>query len=326
MLLDGDLIYTKATDALAHDPPPHLISRVANILLCILNTTYEPNSICVNLFLQLLPFLDNSGVLDLYISVTQSSSPMIKFHKMLLNSLFADLFLLEVDGNCSPEKYASLCRIVRHASKNPIIGPSFRRDVFVDRLAVLSLSDNLFLRHNVWQALSTMTQDDTAPYLRSVVPLALNIITEPFQEIHSYIVCALDFLTKLLNIENKNEAEYHNRQIQGTFTRLMVDFPDSTNLQCSLFRLIRSALKWETFAKYLFPQICPVLLEIASYETHSAAKMNCLCLINDIVEGGKSFQLTVLNNNPEFSDFKKNILKPYFKLLNSSYGGRLPLM
>lgn len=325
-LMDHDMLFTRSTDALAHNPPPFLVSRVASLLLAILKVTNNPTSMCVNIFFQLLPFIDNIGVLDLYVNVTQSSSEMYGFHELLVRNMFADLVNLEFENNCSNLKLANLSRIVRHASKNQILGPSFRRDIFVDRLAVLSIENDIFLRNNVWQAISTMTQDDTAKLLRSVVPLALNIITEPFHTVYLYTVCAIDFLMKMLNIENKCEAEFRIRQIEGTFTRLIVQFPDSTNLQSSLFRMIRNAIKWESFGKYLLPLIGPVILDNASANNHSAARMNCIVFLNDVFESGKSFQQQILMSTPGMVAFKKDILKPLFKVLNSNYGGRLPLL
>ena len=331
-LLIDDLLFSKVSSVLLSPKVTETsISRIASILQSVLNKVSKPTNSCVSLFFQLLPFIENQGVLDLYVSVTVSTSPFVEFLEMLEKTSFSSLFLLEFENHCSNIKIANLCRIVRHGCHNPVLGPSFRTVDMIDKLIPFVLireKENIveerYLRNNLWQAISAYTHKDTVNNLRKVVPLALDILcNESISVLHSYHTFCIDFLAKMISFDSIHIQDFREYALLSVLQDLMIRFADSTNLQGAIFRFIRNSLNWSQSAEPVMKSIMDLLVDICSASSRNAAKSNAMLLMLDIYNGAvpSSPVIKMFKKKYYYKTFKNNILKPFEEILYSKYGG-----
>ena len=331
-LLVDDLLFSKVSSVLLSPNPTEIsISRIASILQSVLSKISKPTNSCVSLFFQLLPFIENQGVFDLFISVTVSTSPFVEFLQMLEKTSFGSLFLLEFENNCSKIKIANLCRIVRHGCHNPILGKSFRTVEMIDKLVPFLLIkekdeivEERYLRNNLWQAISAYTANDTVNNLRKVVPIALDILcNEPVPVLHSYHTFCIDFLAKMISFDPVHLQDFKEYAFLSALQDFMIRFADSTNFQGAIFRFIRNSLKWSQSAEAVMKSTMDLLVDICSSDVRNAAKSNSLLLMSDIYNEAvpSTSIIKMLKKKYYYKTFKKNILKPFEEILNAKYGG-----
>ena len=271
-LLIDDLLFTKASKVLLKHPQSEFsVSRIASILNKVLDTVSRPSNACVSLFFQLLPFIENTGVLDLYISVTISTSTYTKFLEMLKNTSFSSLLFLEFDNNCSKIKIGNLCRILRYSCQNPIIGQSFQTIEFTDKLIPYTHvtqddkndPEERYMRNNLWQAITANTSKQTIRFMRKVVPLALAVLTnDPLENLACYHIFCIDFLTKVIDVDPIHTRDFKDRNLLSVLQDMMVRFGDSSNVQGSVFRFLRKSLKWRDYAIEVMEEMMDLIVTL----------------------------------------------------------------
>lgn len=206
------------------------------------------------------------------------------------------------------------------------------------------------IKNNLWRTISAICTSQTIKnhdiFLKFLFYKAMRIVSDPYTTLNMYHTYVIDFLTKIMKFEPKFFIEDDSimlKSIIEVISRLIAQFPDSTNFQSSIARFIISSIEnhnTNTFA-HLFSksnfkdtiilekvvkELLPLVIVTAqSKSARSAAAANCVSVMYRVstLSNSNSIISQFCNSNPLYKNFMNNFMNDYIVKLGSNYGGSM---
>ncbi|OHT02514.1 hypothetical protein TRFO_30348 [Tritrichomonas foetus] len=325
-LLIDDIFYTEVSKVFMQPQPPIIIvSRIASILLQIITSIPEQANDCVGFLYQLLPYLSEPGVFDALYSICIPTSQLAAAQNALIESNFPQYIINELNSTNDELLISAILRIIKYSCENKVLSESFRTNSIIHSLYTLTKSDYEKVANELWWAITNMVNSDTIHKMIIFIPKAFEIIREPYHEMHRFRIFAIEFIAEMLKYKSDGLSDFLNMQVQEVVLRLIVQFPDCSNLMGSVFRLIKHGLIWDFFADSLIEHFVPVMIFEASSQHRSAASARSMKLLKQISTRPKYKETheKILAKIESYQDFCNNKLLRYKMIMKESYGGEM---
>ena len=155
------------------------------------------------------------------------------------------------------------------------------------------------------------------------IPKAIEITSEPYDKIQRYRIFAIEFIATMLRLKSDGLYDFINMQVQQIVLRLIVQFPNASNLMGSVFRLIRNGLEWDLISDTLIEHFVPVMIVTASNKVRTAAAAHSMDLLDKIYSKYKYKEIKdkIQEKIEPYAEFCNTQLCYYRTVMTSSYGG-----
>jgi hypothetical protein len=323
-LVEADLFFVKATEVLAsQNVSSVIVNRLSTLLNTIIVKQRSGYTESIGFLIQLLRFVEEPCVFAMFTSICSASPKLTALQSVVASSNFASLILAEFGGDSSTEKLANLCAIVRVCLKNPTLESEFSTDACRNTLFGLLDRDDLILRNQLWQALSSLCNQTTFAKMEGLRQPAVATLQTCFSGMHMYHVCAFDFIGKYLYFAPDGFSDTEELAIFNIMLRAMIEFPDATNLITSMFRFLRTALKSDLFQDDILGALVPILIVFSEANERTAIGASSREFLADIeVYRTKNKEIhRALLANLEYREYLSGYLKKYIEDLKVPYGG-----
>jgi hypothetical protein len=324
-LLDADLFFVKATEVLmGRTVSSLLVSRLATMLSTIIAKQRSCYAESIGFLCQMLPFIADPSVFSLVCSVCGPSPKAADLQAVLARTSFPVLILREFDGeSVSSEKLANLCAVVGTCLKNERLQAGFATDAVVARLSQLLQHPDLFVQNHLWEALANLCTTRTCAGMSDVREAALAMLQPSVTDLHIYQVCALDFLAKCMQFGPAMFSEMEGFAVLNTILRLMLQFPDATNLVAAEFRCLRAGLRAPQMRMDIVHVFVPILIGSAEARERTAIAAHSRMFLADLEasRGGNADVDRALREMAAFCEFREQRLLRYMAVLKDAYGG-----
>ena len=304
-----------------------IISRGASITFLMLQKFPQKSDDFCGIIFQFLPYCFEFGVLDLFVEICKPGSSMENVQKSFVEAKFAKI-LINIIRECDPNNYellTNLLIIVRNAAENNVLKKIFRTKEMLNTLRNLLENESINVLNELWRSIYVLTCLALLKECNMFVDKAILNVSEVYNNVNAYRVFSLDFLAKLLIYQDETFKFILELQIQQVILRLIVQFPDSSNLMGAIFRLIEYSIRWPLFTKVMVNHFVPLMITEASNNQKNAVIANCYSTINKLNQLRQNNQLLdkVLSENDMFDSFVNQKLKKYNNILDKSYGGEM---
>ena len=324
-LMHDEMFLMKATEVLC-DPKVDY-SRVSR-LSCVLNNIFEKArggfAETLGVLTQLLAFVDDPSVFSLFCSIVDKNSKLVQVHSLLIETNFAAFLLNALATQESPQKAANLCAIVDHCLNHIRLRKSFVNVTMLNTLVGLLGCEDVLVQNQLWQALSSFCSQSTGGQMVNVLAHALQILKEKKERLNMYHVCACDFVEKMLHCCPNLFGDEDRKTVIEIMLSLMKNHGNSTNIICSVFRLLRTAVKTKEMRRDVLTGVFPVLIEYAQAKARTAVAACSLAFMADVEDSRANNKAVnkVLCSDKAYCHFLNSYLKPYMaQMALASYGG-----
>jgi hypothetical protein len=322
-LLEDDRFFLHATEVLARPKvSPCHVSRLSSLFGNIALNTDAKLTTSVCFLFQLLPFICEVAVLELFSTVCSTVGHLVGLQRVLAKSSFAELVLKQLKGETEVGAMANLCVLISVCLKQPVLHSCFASEKVLDVLTGLTKSDDVVLLNHVWKALGGMGTDVFVSKMTGLLPKVLERFRR-VTELHTHHVHAFEFLGQLVRYWPVCFDDDVTSEVLNVVLRLMVLFPDATHLQNCVFRFLRSAVKYEPLMRAIFEVLFPVLVEEAESEARNAVAANARSFLVDVEHsrGQNKFVDRFLQADEQFLICEKKTLLKFMVAPRSGYGG-----
>jgi hypothetical protein len=323
-LIQNDLFFLRATEILASEKHESFaISRLASLFDAIVMKVRGSFVECVGFLFQMMNFIDESSVFSLFSSVCSVSPKLAELQRILATSGFANLLLNEFGSSDNDSRVMNLCAVIKVCLQNPVLRTSFTTEKVINKLSSLLETKNVLLLNQIWQAISVLCAEVTVSKMKSLQDRAFEILKIDFKDLHMYHVCAMDLLANVLKYSpNMFEAD-DAKQMMRIALRLLVEFPNATNLMGSVFKFLRSAIRSSGLLMTVVRTIVPVLVILSESGERTSAAAYSLQFLGDIETSRENNNVVnnYLSEDKQFSVFVKDRLKKYLRELGCNWGG-----
>lgn len=349
------------------NPPYFLLSRISSILVFIVSNIPNEVNNCTGFIYQLLPFVDEPGVFDLFIQICSSDKSFELIQNSLVESKFADHVINEIkkyqnyltnsiektqkdtqenniqnnnqdendkatdsinpkftiEDKC--ELYISLLlRIIRLCNTNEILRKSFNSYKITETLYSLINSSTVIL-NELWDAIASISSSINEGNMIVFLPHAAEIVEEPYNKVFRYQSFSLEFIAKMMKLKSKGLSDLLLKQVQQVILRLIVQFPDSTNMMGSIFRLIKYGIIWDDCSNQFIENFVPLMIIEASNKNRNAVQANSKRLLWKFNSKPKYkfIRSKLIEKIDNYSEFCTSILDEYNQIMEFPYGGEM---
>jgi hypothetical protein len=325
--LENDAFYIRVSETLFQPSPDiRIVSRVATLLSHLITTFPEKSEDCCGFVFKFVEYCDESGVFDLLLKICAPDPKLSGIQHALVQSRFTGHIIDEVNREGIPlEKKAALLRLLYEASANGIMRPCIQAQEMFNALSQLVLVASECVCDELWRTISVATSESNLKEAAKLVPVAIAKVGDYYTSVRKYHIFVLEFLAKMMEFHSPSLVECREMQLQEVIVRLMVQFPDCSNLMGPLFRFIKAALYWPKFTKTMVPVFVPMMMAEGTGKVRTAASANCLVLLRKIatdqsIDAGLTAELKSVEG---FTDFCKTTLVKYLEVMTNEYGGRV---
>ncbi|OHT12538.1 hypothetical protein TRFO_17586 [Tritrichomonas foetus] len=299
-----------------------ILSRLATIFQSIIryDVDYLPESAI--LLRNFLPHIENTGVFDLLSSSTSPSIKFTCFFDELMKVNFDTCIIDQIQNSENETEISLLLFLVRQLSRSrKFIKSEIVSARTISVLSSLSNSDNLVIQNSLWQTISSICNEFTIPHMKYLFFKAMFIVSEPYTNLHMYHISVIDFLGKCLYFDSKLYESLLPHFLE-VISRLIGQFPDSSNLQASITRFIIAALEKEDTAEEVFKSLVPLIVFTAQSRRRSAASANCAYILHqmNIMKITNSSIRKLIKGSKLFQKCSCEFLNRYETILKQSYG------
>lgn len=347
-----------------------IINRLASIFQNIIEQDSDHFKDSAQLLIYFLPFSDKPSVFDLF--TTSFSNNFIKpnfFHHLTKFEIVDEILNIissfeignkGIDGAITDNYNQDTKDLISNSlsalsviSRNKYLIQNVNANNRLFSLLSQFASHNnieISIKNSLWKVISAVCnaqaikKHDT--FLKFLFYKAMRIVSDPYTKLNIYHTYAIDFLTKIMKFEPKFFIEDDSimlKSIIEVISRLIAQFPDSTNFQSSIARFIISSIEnhnTNTFA-HLFSksnfkdtiilekvvkELLPLVIVTAqSKSARSAAAANCISVMYRVstLSNSNSIISQFCNSNPLYKNFMNNFMNDYIVKLGSNYGGSM---
>lgn len=304
---------------------PVLINRIASIFSNILDNSFRIEQDAALLIIKLLPYMEHFSVFDMIQSTFkhQKYSGLRAYLKMLK---FQDAIKKEfADQKMPSEKACNLLQLVSLSIDNLTLEDDFRTEEFSEVLVTFLDSTDISILNNVWQAISSLCSKDFVNKMQVFIHRALDILIQPFSELHTYHTFAMDLIGKVVLYKPDFFDSTTYQQICEIVVKVSCQYPNSVYLISSIFKLIIAMLKNAEGTVCALHNIFPLIIAESTNQTRTAFAAHSLRYLSEIVENQEknSNILAHLSNSARFSKLYNSFLNQYIVAAKEPYGGKM---
>jgi hypothetical protein len=317
------------------------IGRLASLTLTFLIKSPEEAQPSCGYFYHLLKYCYNPSVFNFFESICTTDKMAESSQKWLINMGFDEYIIRELQNTDfsyeSKEpfplkdkvyfKVLCLYQLVMKASKNDILAPAFQRKEIVDSITKEFKNPPDFLRSAQWSAIEAVCTPVNAGNMHGLIDKALIIITEPFEKMTLFRVCALDFLTTMMENWRQTYSILIETTILQILATLLMMFPNSTIFHASFRKFVEVGMKNKAFSIRIATIFTPILVDIARKRENRVLSATAFEVIAQLIEFAKQDDTIkeCLGNHPEWNSFISNEYTNYMKIITSNYGSIVPV-
>lgn len=235
------------------------------------------------------------------------------------------LYYICDDNDPNHELHISLLlRIVYLCNSNRVLKESFGLYQIIETFYSLTNSSVLIL-NELWNAIDSLVDQKNESKMIVFLPKAIENIKEPYDIVCRYQVFSLNFISKMMKLKSNGLSNDLIKQVQQVILRLIVQFPNSTNLTLSIFKLIKYGIVWNDFSDQFIENFVPLMIIEASNENKTATQAkskNLLWKLNTKPKY-KSLRSKLNSKIDNFKEFCHSVLDEYNQIMTLSYGGEV---
>lgn len=325
MLFHEDLFLVHTTEVLFSDKPNMcLISRVATLLGNILSSFPGKSAECCGFIFKIVEFAGEPGVFDLLHRICENNGKMEATQASLVEAGFADLLISTLERDDLDEHaVAGIFRIIREAAENTKMKDSIRTNKMIRAIRIHTKSKSTHVLNELWRALASVTYSGNGEEAATLVPIAIDHVSDFYTTVLRHHIFAVEFLSKMMALKSDGMRTCLDHQLQEVILRLIVQFPESSNLMGSVFRFLRAAFQWDEFISVMADKFIPVLVAVASAKQRTAASAQSMSILADLKNRRAQSPLLTkaLEKFDEFYEFTEGILSWRNAVMTLPYGG-----
>jgi hypothetical protein len=278
----------------------------------------------VGFLFQLLPFISDLSVCDLFNSICSRTPQLARLQTTLLQSPFALFVFGQFDNLCEDAKAANLCSLVGTCLRNPVFRSQFESEKFMLKIAGYLRANDTHLLNAAWQTLAALCSETFAWKMTDLIPIAIDALCDILQ-LQCHHTPVLDFLGQCIRFSRASFNAHQLGKVFDLVVKAIVTFPESSNLMASVFRLIRGAVRCPNMFAFVFELILPLVILHAKSERRNAARANAVSLLADIQESRRNCKAVdvFLEADTHFTAFVRQDLRAFLLKSRDSYGGRI---
>ena len=340
-LITNDFLFTAATQVLSRPRlGTHVISRLATLILLSITQFPKQSAESLGFIYQLLPFCGEPGVFDLFHGICDPLSDLHDAQQRLVETNFQFFVISELESKkigSNFETIASLVRIIRESCLNEILSKSFLNEQTLTILFHILQEIHKFppdkdpigyknLRGQLWWAIYAASSPETSLFLSQFSTYAIEIIEEAYPIAEISQIFALEFLAKLIKLSYKSISDRIDPELIQVVTRILLQYPDSSNYIGAAFRFIRSGIKVKAIQKLFLLSFIPLICCEAEGPRSSLAA-HCADILSEIssLKGNNQEVDSLLNSIDIFREYARpnGPMSLRKKILSSHYGGEV---
>lgn len=334
--LKQDLLQTNAKEVLSlKDVTSVTLGRISSIALAaVVMAPNEAKESCgfVHQFLQYCSHPAVFNFLDTICSEDPKNVPiqewLIKFE--FHNNLQKEFENFDYDHSSELEykderlNYLNnLYTILGKCLVSKTLGEYFRKKEFVDLLLKEFPSCPLYILNTKWQTIFYFCCQDLANDLLPYVPIAMSFLDKPFDDITSYRMSALDFISEMMKYDSNISSSIVNSPILQVLTDLFDKYPYCTMLHTSFSKFIQSGSAYDEFSEKAVPLISPLLIVWGKGRKNRVRAPSALRLLEIFLELEKKDERwkQLLLGFEGMQQFIDEDYSEYKKVIDAPYGG-----
>jgi hypothetical protein len=158
--------------------------------------------------------------------------------------------------------------------------------------------------------------------LVSLKTFSISVI-EDCAVLHSYHVCACDFITQLVKHCQICFTPEEKMRVIALILTLLDSYPNSTNFVTAIFRLIKAMVRSGQFLLFVLPSLFPYLIIQAESPVRNSAAACSVAFLAEVEESrGMSKPVNrFLTSSEQYCEFRHRYLNGYVISSRSPYGG-----
>ena len=323
--LKDDTFYSHASAIIFSESPSRsAISRVATLLTNMITTFPEKSEECCGFIFKLVEFCDEPGVFDLIHKICESNSTMYEAQAGLVEANFAGVLIQELKmENSEAQKTVAVLRAISEACENPIMRASVQTVDMMKVMEELMERGDSEIKNELWGTLVAVVCKENMEEAVQFIQMAMDNVVDFYEQVMRLHVFSIEFLTKMISLRSPASKAVFNPQMEQSMVRLIVQFPDCSNLMGAVFRFIKAGIRWREFTVPTLEVFVPVMTAEAGSRVRNAAAAQCMVLLDELdAHRGKEKELeAALAGIDVFDEFCGQRLKSYRKVMTSNYGG-----
>ncbi|OHT16859.1 hypothetical protein TRFO_41522 [Tritrichomonas foetus] len=320
--------------------PASKIGRLVSLMQVCFSTLQGGATESCGFIYRLLPFCGNPSVFNFFGSICGEEENFESTQHWLNEIGFAEYIFLEFENvdfsYVSKEEnvfkdpvfnlYLCLYQLISKCCENEILKNSFLKKKLVTILKHDFDNPPDFLKTARWNAIKAATCKDLALPLLIIIPDALEVLTENFTKLKSYHVSALEFITKMMILENATYDLLIKSSMPQLLITLVVNFEYSTILHSAFLNFVEIGLKHKNFAENLVMYYTPVVVNCSFTDLNRVLKPCFIKTMQLLIKKGKKDKKlkAALRNTPGYKKFVDGPMEEYLDVIKSSYGGEAP--
>ena len=307
---------------------PSVLSRLSSIFLCLFEACPDQCAESTGFLFNLLSYIDNTGVFDLFKSICCKDSELRAIQKSLVESKL-HIYIVQIIETTKEmnQTLKNLLSLIAYGANNKSMWPSFcSPEVCQALVQKLLLLDTI--PSEGWQAMDAVTCNKTANLLKPLIKNAILLLSTSYLEPKPALTFAVDFLQKMFR---RCESEFNKQtlnQIISSSISLIASVPDCSNLMASVFRLIGALVNSKSYREQALNSFLPILTAEAPSRVRSAATAHCASFLMNLEDAADSDQelKAILQKHDEFVEICERFIPWYHNKLSSNYGGSVLTM
>ncbi|OHT14880.1 hypothetical protein TRFO_14663 [Tritrichomonas foetus] len=231
------------------------------------------------------------------------------------------------------EKLINVLSLLRDCLKNPHLEKLFTTKNTLDALENLTNypfhenDTSLIVYNYIWRTISSFCSISTIEYLGGVLKKVMSTLILPFEQLHMFHIFQIDLIAKITLLNPSMISTNDKGYICEIILKLLVMFPNSSNLISSIFRIIRSALRDEEFKRIALFDLMPFIVILGKQNLKNASSANSLLLLQELEKSRKTDKEidAYLAKSESYNMFYKDFFKNYLDTVDKPYGGKISI-
>ena len=183
---------------------------------------------------------------------------------------------------------------------------------------------NKFILNDYWKAIESICTKKTFELLKICIEPAFEIIKN-IESNNITITFIIEFFGKMIYRDSIFFHQFIEKQFFQFLLKYIIQFPDSSNLIGSIFRLLKNILKDQILLKIIIKEFIPILIFEATSKIRSATSARSIIFLRELKEIAKTdfFLKNNLDQIDMFKEFCEHYLIWYDELISTGYGGTI---
>lgn len=323
ILLSADTFLLKATEVLCDtNPDPSVINRLGAILSNILAKSEDSFTECMGFLPYLLKYIEYPSIFDVLMYICDVRSGLYELQEHICKLRFDNLVIAEFQSADS-SKVCNLIALVNQCLIHPTIRHSFVNERVLALLVSLRESKNVMILNQLWRSFARICCEITVTKMQHLLEPAFSELSA--SEFHMYHIFVLDFLNKVMSFGFGSFTTTCQERLPEMIIDIMTKCENSTNMMHSVFRLMRTCVKYKSTRTMIFTKVLPLVVAFAGSPVRTAGAACSIRFVEEIEQSreGNSTVHQMLLANSSYTTFIATHMQAYRELSEPGYGGRV---